>query len=494
MMFMAMSLRLADDETEAPRRRAGLQHKSMQEVARRRSGSRWRTTAAPNCSTGPRRGPDPVRRGSGAPWPAICPTLPELPHAAEPTLGPDCTVRDYGLLEARPLPTRSALSRILSAPGASHESNTPAGTARAARPTASHKYFLAIITVLIIGLVIMDAVRWLRESGLKVEDLTSAGADAPVDSVLEVAAGDHGARFAVQAKGRAPYPHEVGRLQRSRHERAQHGHPLMVAPFISETLGSTLTREGWSWADAQGNFDLRAPGLILRQRRTSVAPVPKQRTLPRGSGSYAVIRALVGFNGGEDEEPGATALAAQAGISQPRASQVLRNLHDLKLVDISGHGHWKPHREALLDRFLTEYPGPGGSEEYYYTLSSPVDVAVRAGQVSTPARPIAVSADVGPDLIAGWRRPSLVILYARHAIDPSDLGLTDALGRHDANVIMRAPQDRSVFPVPALTGHVQGHEVPLADPLQQIWDLQDLGGEDRIEAAGRLREWLLERP
>jgi len=341
----------------------------------------------------------------------------------------------------------------------------------------------------------MDPVRWLRDSGLRVEDLTPTGAaDAGVDAILDVAVGDRSARFAVQAKTRAPYPHEVERLRRSWHELELRGHPLMVAPFISESLGSLLTRNGWSWADAQGDFDLRAPGLVARQRRASTAPAPKRRSLPRGSGSYAIIRALVGFSGGEDEEPGATALAAQAGISQPRASQVLHHLRDLKLVDIAGHGRWEPHREALLDRFLAEYPGPGGSEHYYYTLDSPVEVAVRAGRASTPARPMAVSADVGPDLIVPWRRPSLVILYARHAVDPSNLGLTDAQGRHDANVILRIPGDRSVFPVPALAGEVRGNEVPLADPLQQIWDLQDLGGADRIEAAGRLREWLLERP
>jgi hypothetical protein len=341
----------------------------------------------------------------------------------------------------------------------------------------------------------MDSVRWLRDSGLKVEDLPPAdGADVGVDAILDVAVGDRSARFAVQAKSRAPYPHEVGRLRRSWHAPDLCGHPLMIAPFISESLGSLLTKDGWSWADSQGNFDLRAPGLVARQRRASAAPAPKHRSLPRGSGSYAVIRALVGFSGGEDEKPGATALAAQAGISQPRASQVLHRLHNLKLVGISGHGRWEPNREALIDRFLAEYPGPGGSEHYYYTLDSPVDAAIRAGRASTPTRPIAVSADVGPDLIVPWRRPSLVILYARHAIEPATLGLTDARGRHDANVIIRAPEDRSVFPVPALVGEVQGNEVPLADPLQQIWDLQDLGGADRIEAAGRLREWLLERP
>jgi hypothetical protein len=232
----------------------------------------------------------------------------------------------------------------------------------------------------------------------------------------------------------------------------------------------------------------------LLGRVASTPPVPKRKTLPSGSGSFAVIRALVGSSGGEDGEPGATALAAQAGVSQPRASQILHQLHELELVGRSGHGRWEPRREALLDRFLAEYTGPGGSKLYYYSLDSPVDVAVRAGQASTQSRPIVASADVGPDVILAWRRPSQVILYAKHAIGPSGLGMTEARGRHDANVIMRIPQDRSVFPAPALVAQVRGSDVPLADPLQQIWDLQDLGGTDRIEAAGRLRQWLLERP
>jgi hypothetical protein len=343
--------------------------------------------------------------------------------------------------------------------------------------------------------MLMEAARWLRDSGLTVEDLTPAdGTDEGVDAILEVETDGRTARFAVQTKSRAPYPHELDRLKQSRPVLAARGHPLIVAPYISEPLGSILTRDGWSWADNQGNFDLRAPGLLLRQRRTSAPAAPKRRTLPRGSGSFAVIRALIGGSGGQDEEPGATALAAQAGVSQPRASQILHQLHELELIGRSGHGRWEPRREALLDRFLAEYPGPGGSEEYYYSLGSPVDLAVRAGRASTQSRPIVASADVGPDLILAWRRPSLVILYARHVIDPAGLGLTQAQGRHDANVIMRTPQDRSVFPEPALVAQVQGSTVPLADPLQQIWDLQDLDGADRIEAAGRLRQWLLERP
>jgi hypothetical protein len=340
--------------------------------------------------------------------------------------------------------------------------------------------------------MLMDVAPWLRESGITVDYLdTTVEASSQVHGVLDVLTSERLARFAVEEKKRAPYPNELDRLRPAWEELARHGQPLLVVPFVPETLGSALTEAGWSWADGQGNFDLRAPGLLLRQRRTMTAPTPKRGSLPRGSGSYAIIRALIGWRADGDHEPGATALAHQAGVSQPRASQVLRQLSGLDLVESAGHGCWRPRREALLDRFLADYPGPQGSEQHFYSLDSPADVAVRA---STLHPRVAVSADVGPDLIVPWRRPSVVIVYVEHAFDPAGLELVQAQGRHDANVIIRVPEDRSVFPPQAFRAEIGGSDVSLADPAQLIWDLQDLGGSDRLEAAGRLREWLLTRP
>lgn len=312
----------------------------------------------------------------------------------------------------------------------------------------------------------------------------------PADAILDVEVGDRKARFVVEQKKRAPYPSELDRLSHVRRALSNQGEPLLIVPFVSEALAISLTEAGWSWADAQGDFDLRASGLVLRQRRTMAAPAPRRKTLPRGFGSFAIIRALISLRGHE-EPHGATALAAQAKVSQPRASQVLRQLQSLQLVERTGSGQWRPHREALLDRFLAEYPGPGGSERYFYSLDAPTQVALHAAHASTPQRPVAVSADVGPDLIRAWRRPSLLILYVKHVIDPADLGLVEAQGRHDANVIIRMPDDQSVFPAHALVAQLSGAEIPLADPSQMIWDLEDLGGADRMEAAERLRQWLL---
>ncbi len=341
----------------------------------------------------------------------------------------------------------------------------------------------------------MNALRWLRESGVVAElvELPPRWGDVRPDAALELAAGDATALFVIEQKRRAPYPNELAGLSERRHALASGGHPLLITAFVSEALGPLLTVAGWSWADAEGNFDLRAPGLTLRQRRATAAPKVKSKSLPQGSGSLAIIRALIGFRD-EDEELRATTLAAQANVSQPRASQVLRQLNDLGLIARSGSGRWEPDREALLDRLLADYRGPGGSERYLYSLDPPTDVAIRAAGASARERPIVVSADVGPDLLLAWRRPSVVILYTTHEIVPGDLGLVEAHGRHDANVIIRYPDDRSVFPVPSLVAELRGVEVPLAAPTQLIWDLQDLGGADRLEAAGMLREWLLRIP
>jgi hypothetical protein len=336
----------------------------------------------------------------------------------------------------------------------------------------------------------MEAVRWLRESGVTVtQHEPTSGGDVGADFVLDVRLGDQSARFAVEVKRRAPYPNELERLRQSQAVLSRWGTPLLIVPYVRQEMGNLLSQAGLSWADAQGDFDLRAPGLLLRQRRRDNSPRPTQARLPRGPGSYGVIRALIDFDEGGEEEPGATALASQARVSQPRASQVLAQLRDQDLVERRPNGRWRPRKEALLDRFLAEYPGPGGADQFLYTLDPPLEAAVTAARILGDQ--VSVSADVGPDLLEPWRRPSAVILYVRQLVDPESLGLVEAQGRHDANVIIRMPEDYSVFPFRQLVAEAHGIEVQLADPTQMIWDLLDLGGADRAEAAGRLREWLL---
>lgn len=341
----------------------------------------------------------------------------------------------------------------------------------------------------------MEAIDAVRRCGLIVDVRHEVRADnLVVDAILDVSGDDvDRATFAVESKLRAPYPNELERLESRRRRLLQSGRPLLVAPFVSESLATKLVHAGWSWADAEGNFDLRAPGLLLRQRITRAPAKPRRRTLPQGSGALGVIRALIRFGPHAAEHPSATGLANQAKVSQPRASQVLGQLHDLGLVERTDDGKWSPKREDLLNRFLSEYRGPGGSERFCYGLDPLVEVAGRASALGSDDQPVVVSADVGADVIAAWRRPEVLILYTQRDLQATDLRAVAATGRHDANIIVRVPSDLSVFRDTPLTSSDLGPEIRIADEAQLIWDLHQLGGADRLEQAGMVYEWLLNR-
>lgn len=322
-----------------------------------------------------------------------------------------------------------------------------------------------ISTVLVLVLVLMYVLPSLEAAGATVRvERERPVHDRRVDAILDLSLGKVRGTFAVNERRRSPYPNELSDLEPIRTSLTEVGTPMLVVPFVGEALGTALTTAGWSWADAAGNFDLRSDQLVMRQRSTAAPPRTRANRLPQGSGSLAIIRALITLPRDTDEDLGATAIAARVGVSQPRASQVLHRLLDLELVTRTPQRRWSPDREALLDRFLSEYRGPGGSERYLYSLDPPNEVAARAAQQTGDPTTLAVSADVGPDLLLGWRRPSVVVLYMRHPPDLDRLGLVDAQGRHDANVIIRIPDDTSVFPTHLLVAELGEVEVPSLIP------------------------------
>lgn len=332
-----------------------------------------------------------------------------------------------------------------------------------------------------------------------VEQLEHAGAEASVDrrpsgdfdALLRVDVDGVPATFAVEIRSRPPYPNELDVFLVMHDHLERSGTPLLFAPAISEGLGRRLVEHGWSWADSRGNFELRASGIRLSNRNKSKAPVQGGRSgLPQGPGALKIIRFLVGDRN-EWGGFGPTHLANIGDVSQPRASQVLSALASNGLVERVAEG-WRANREALLDAFVSQYKGPGGAEFHFYSLDPPSDTAARIVQrLASTASKVAVSADVGPDLITPWRSPSVVIVYVDDIAITSQLDLVTAKSRSDANVFLRVPDDTSVFPLHESVAKWKGAEVPLADGTQMLWDMHDLGGDDRLEAAEQLRKWVL---
>lgn len=105
---------------------------------------------------------------------------------------------------------------------------------------------------------------------------------------------------------------------------------------------------------------------------------------------------------------------------------------------------------------------------------------------------VGFSADLATDLLVPWRHPTLTVVYSDADLDFQRAGFVPADARSDASVILRPTNDASLLlPTPGWPNEVSG--IPLVGPVQQWWDLLDLGGEDRSEAAERLRQAIVER-
>jgi hypothetical protein len=185
------------------------------------------------------------------------------------------------------------------------------------------------------------------------------------------------------------------------------------------------------------------------------------------------------------------AIAQVVGVSQPRASQVLQQLVAAKAVTVTPDGYrGKPAR--LLDLYAQRArPQRVEPETFWYGARPLVDQAHRITSTARRSRVnVAFSADLAPDLLVPWRHPTVTVVYAGGPVSLKTAGFVPAEGRGDASIVLRWTNDSTLLTVAApWPATVDG--VPLADPVQQWWDLRDLGGEDRTEAADRLRRAII---
>ena len=207
-----------------------------------------------------------------------------------------------------------------------------------------------------------------------------------------------------------------------------------------------------------------------------------------GAGTAAIARLLVAA-----EAPlTGVAIAEAVGVSQPRVSQVLKQLTEHNAVRATEHGYFgRPAR--LLDLYRRRArPLLRQPERYWYSTRPAGEQAQRIVELAAAREaPVAFSADLAPDLLVPWRHPTLIVVYATESIALGDAGLVPAEGRADASLVLRWTRDPTLLS-PAAPWPTEVDGIPLTDPVQQWWDLLDLGGEDRAEAADRLRRAILD--
>lgn len=219
---------------------------------------------------------------------------------------------------------------------------------------------------------------------------------------------------------------------------------------------------------------------------SSRVSVPARRW---GPGTSAIVRVLVAAR----EPLSGAAISRLVGVTQPRASQVIGRLVALGAAEATTAGY-VVDRAALIDLYLSRSrPALADGESHWYGIRPLDQQAARILDLAAPGS-VAFSADLGPDRLVPWRHPTVAVVYSRTDLPLSDTGLVPAEGQADASVILRHTTD------PTLLSPAPGWIVPtagpvglaLADPLQQLWDLTELGGDDRLEAADRLRRAIVD--
>jgi len=273
---------------------------------------------------------------------------------------------------------------------------------------------------------------------------------------------------------------------------------LLVVPSASPAAVAVATAHGWSVVTTSGRgsrlvlgddvHDLPKP-LDPNQRLAS----PRNRGRP-AYGTFAVARRLLDGRPITQGE-----LVLETGLSQPRVSQVLTDLARRGLVarwsEEQGGSWFASDWDGFLNWWLETYPGPGGVATSWFGLRPVREQAVAAiAAVRAVGGRGVMSGDVAADELAPWRLPHSALVYvdlrtARN-LDLAGVlarsGLTPA-GVDQATLEIRFPAD------PAVWGDDVDAPLPVADPVQVLWDVQRSGGPDADQAEAKLREVLSER-
>ena len=175
-------------------------------------------------------------------------------------------------------------------------------------------------------------------------------------------------------------------------------------------------------------------------------------------------------------------LARELGITQPRVSQIGRLLatEGVRFANV----HEADQRARLVLLYALHHAPAVVTETLWYDIDPSHEQVARAVAYLVEAGAVAVvSADAAPDFVAPWRSPTLTAIYTNLDAPLDPAGFVPAMARGEASIVLRHVSDTSLLePWEA----PREAPFPLAHPLQQIWDLRDLGGEDRFEASERL--------
>jgi hypothetical protein len=258
---------------------------------------------------------------------------------------------------------------------------------------------------------------------------------------------------------------------------------LLVAPRATRRAVGVAVGRGWGVATDDGQYAVK-----VGRRSLLSQPMAKERARrhpgPPSWGLLTVARRLLELAPATGLE-----LAAASGVSQSRVSRVLAKLSARALVERGSEGYRPVDRRRLVDWWLANYPGAGGAVSYWACADSVAEQTREAVSALAAAGRVAVSGDPAADRLAPWRIPTFAVVYAERGVPLDNCGFVLVASREEATLALCAPADPGLW----LPSDWTVNGIPLADPLQIVYDVANGPEPDRAEAATRLDEALLSR-
>ncbi len=320
----------------------------------------------------------------------------------------------------------------------------------------------------------------LKDQGVDVRLTDAAG-------TLTLRHGDAIASWRLRHLWRAPRPSEI---------RPAGDDQVLWLPDLSRPLRDRLVEMDISWVTDTGDVRVRAPwGLVAIDTHvsTNVPARPATEAVRRSRGALATLQYLL-----EDPAPASQhRIASAVGISQPRVSQVLKQLRRDGLAERTGGGWQVPEPERAFRAWLAAAATPATVTISWYSLSpAPQQLTEIWDQARVEGAELRLCGDWAADLLAPWRRPGPIVVHADQTLDLERRSFVPATPDTRTVALHVCPIRRDWRPAPDVVTAMAEQAVPrMTAPITEIVrEIVATGGSDADQAVAELTSaWLRAR-
>lgn len=310
--------------------------------------------------------------------------------------------------------------------------------------------------------------------------------DPAVDVLLRVPGWDQPVPYEVKVFTDPVPPTALAKIHARHRQRAAASRLLLVVPTAPETLLTAAVERGVSVLRGPRRTDDPVEGILLgaggERARLGGEPDPARGARRRGRTPWATYAVAFGLLSAGAIPGTQRQLAAQFHISQPRVSQILAVLRPVAGPSLSSA---QVDRDALAQWLVQQYPRDPRVVTRWMTLDPPIQT-VDAVHLHLNRAGIehAVSGQVAADCLAPWDRPQSLWVWARSALDMTDIPAAH-VSSQDATLTVAVADDPYLL---ASARQLPGHDAPVLAPWR-VW--VDLVHQGHDAAADVLRQALL---